>query len=186
MVKYAREPENADKTAKAKGSDLRVHFKNTRETAFALRKMSLNKAKKYLEDVIAHKRCIAFRRYQGAVGRTTQAKNENNPSGQGRWPVKSAEFILNLLKNAESNAEVKGLDIDNCFISHIQVNRAMRQRRRTYRAHGRVNPYMSSPCHIELMISEKSAGVKAEKDTKERKLSKVQLAKRLRTGTASA
>jgi large subunit ribosomal protein L17e len=59
--------------------------------------------------------------------------------------------------------QVKGLDIDNCVISHIQVNRAMRQRRRTYRAHGRVNPYMSSPCHIELMISEKSSGVKAEK-----------------------
>lgn len=70
--------------------------------------MSLNKAKKYLEDVLAHKRCIPFRRYQGAVGRTTQAKNEGNPGGQGRWPVKSAEFILNLLKNAESNAEVDG------------------------------------------------------------------------------
>lgn len=38
----------------------------------------------------------------------------------------------------------------------------MRQRRRTYRAHGRVNPYMSSPCHIELIISEKASGVKAE------------------------
>lgn len=59
--------------------------------------------------------------------------------------------------------QVKGLDVDNLFISHIQVNRAMRQRRRTYRAHGRVNPYMSSPCHIELIVSEKDAGVKAEK-----------------------
>jgi large subunit ribosomal protein L17e len=93
----------------AKGSDLRVHFKNTRETAFAIRRKSLNEAKKYLEDVIAHKRCIPFRRYQGAVGRTNQAKNEGNPGGQGRWPVKSAEFILNLLKNAESNAEVHGV-----------------------------------------------------------------------------
>ncbi len=55
------------------------------------------------------------------------------------------------------------MDVDQCYISHIQVNRAMRQRRRTYRAHGRVNPYMSSPCHIELMISEKQAGVSAEK-----------------------
>lgn len=26
---------------------------------------------------------------------------------QGRWPKKSAEFLLQLLKNAESNAEVK-------------------------------------------------------------------------------
>lgn len=68
----------------ARGSDLRVHFKNTRETAFAIRKMSLQKAKKYLDDVLAMKRCIPFRRYQGATGRTTQAKNEDNPGGQGR------------------------------------------------------------------------------------------------------
>jgi ribosomal protein uL22 len=91
----------------ARGSDLRVHFKNTRESAFALRKMDLNKAKRYLEDVIARKRCIPFRRFTGCIGRTAQAKNENAPAGQGRWPVKSCEFLLNLLKNAESNAEVR-------------------------------------------------------------------------------
>ena len=28
-------------------------------------------------------------------------------------------------------------------------------RRRTYRAHGRINPYMSSPCHIEICLVEK-------------------------------
>ncbi len=59
--------------------------------------------------------------------------------------------------------QVKGLDVDNLTVSHIQVNKAMRQRRRTYRAHGRVNPYMSSPCHIELTVTEKDTGVKAEK-----------------------
>lgn len=84
-----------------------MHFKNTRETAFALKGMELNKAKKYLEDVLGHKRCVPFRRYCGGVGRTAQAKNEGNPGGQGRWPVKSAEFMLGLLKNAESNAEVR-------------------------------------------------------------------------------
>ncbi|KAI4541398.1 hypothetical protein MG293_008540 [Ovis ammon polii] len=26
---------------------------------------------------------------------------------------------------------------------------------RTYRAHGRINPYMSSPCHIEMILTEK-------------------------------
>ena len=29
--------------------------------------------------------------------------------------------------------QVKGLDVDNLVISHVQVNKAMRQRRRTYR-----------------------------------------------------
>lgn len=36
-------------------------------------------------------------------------------------------------------AQLKGLDTDNLVISHIQVNKAQRQRRRTYRAHGRIN-----------------------------------------------
>jgi len=57
---------------------------------------------------------------------------------RARWPVKSAEFLLGLLKNAEANAEVKGLDCSNLVVSHIQVNQAPKQRRRTYRAHGRV------------------------------------------------
>lgn len=32
---------------------------------------------------------------------------------QGRWPKKSAEFLLHMLKNAESNAELKvgGVDV---------------------------------------------------------------------------
>jgi len=85
---------------------MRVHFKNTRESAIAIRNMELIKAKRYLEDVLAHKRVIPFRRFCGGVGRTAQAKNENTTTGQGRWPKKSAEFLLGLLKNAESNAEV--------------------------------------------------------------------------------
>ncbi|KAL7619168.1 hypothetical protein Lser_V15G01119 [Lactuca serriola] len=154
MVKYSKEPDNPTKSCKARGSDLRCHFKNTRETAHAIRKLPLIKAKRYLEDVLVHKQAIPF----------TRAKNRHS-NGQGRWPAKSAKFILDLLKNAESNAEVKGLDVDSLHISHIQVNQAQKQRRRTYRAHGRINPYMSSPCHIELTLSEKEEAVKKEPET---------------------
>uniref|UniRef100_A0A7S1T706 50S ribosomal protein L22, chloroplastic n=1 Tax=Tetraselmis chuii TaxID=63592 RepID=A0A7S1T706_9CHLO len=164
---------------------MRVHFKNPRESAMALKQMELGKAKSYLEAVMERKRCIVFRRFCGGVGRTAQAKNEGSTNGQGRWPVKSVEVLLNLLKNAESNAELKGLDTDNLVISHIQVNKAQRQRRRTYRAHGRINPYMSSPCHVELTLSEKESGVAKEAEaTQERKKSKKELAK-LRSGAVS-
>ena len=78
-------------------------------------------------------------------------------TAQGRWPKKSAEFLLHLLKNAESNAEYKGMDVDYLVVDHIQVNRAPHMRRRTYRAHGRINPYMSSPCHIEVVLLEKES-----------------------------
>lgn len=57
---------------------------------------------------------------------------------RARWPVKSAEFLIGLLKNAEANADTKGLDTGNLIVKHIQVNQAPKGRRRTYRAHGRV------------------------------------------------
>jgi large subunit ribosomal protein L17e len=81
------------------------------------------------------------------------APRPNNAAG--RWSKKSAEFLLHMLKNAESNAELKGLDLDSLVIEHIQVNKAPKMRRRTYRAHGRINPYMSSPCHIEMILTER-------------------------------
>jgi len=39
-------------------------------------------------------------------------------------------------------------------------------RRRTYRAHGRINPYMSSPCHIELWLTEGEANPESPKKKK--------------------
>ena len=39
------------------------------------------------------------------------------------------------------------------MVKHIQVNQAPKMRRRTYRAHGRINPYQSSPCHVELVLA---------------------------------
>merc|ERR1712113_908718 len=177
MGRYAAEPDNATKAAKAKGSNLRVHFKNTRETAQAIKKMPLHRATAYLKNVINKSEIIPFRRFMGGVGRHAQAKVHG--TCQGRWPKKSAEFLLHMLKNAESNAEYKGLDADHLIIDHIQVNRAPKMRRRTYRAHGRINPYMSSPCHIEMILTEKEQIVpKPEEEvTQKKKVSQKKLKK---------
>jgi large subunit ribosomal protein L17e len=64
---------------------------------------------------------------------------------QVRWPEKSCRYILDLLKNAESNAVAKKLDINKLRIVHIQVQRAPKQRRRMYRAHGRINRMFDEP-----------------------------------------
>ncbi|XP_055388481.1 60S ribosomal protein L17-like [Condylostylus longicornis] len=186
MVKYSREPDSA-KTCKSKGADLRVHFKNTYETAQAIKGMDLHEAQRYLEDVVAHKRCVPFRKFAGKVGRTAQAKAFGVT--KGRWPEKSCRFLLDLLKNAESNAETKNLDPESMYIWHICVQRAQQGRRRTYRAHGRINPYMSQPCHIDLILKERVKNVELPQqqagETKKSviRLSKKQLAhKRVRVG----
>merc|ERR1711920_628632 len=147
------------------------------ETAQAIKGMNLKAAQSYLEDVCEKKQCVPFRKFKGCIGRTPQAKAFK--LSQGRWPVKSVKILLDLLKNAESNAEFKNLDTDNLQIKHIQVNAAQQGRRRTYRAHGRINAYMSSPCHVEMILQEKEENVeKPEEETKAKKFTKKQLAKR--------
>ena len=58
---------------KASGKDLRIHYKNSFEVARAVRGMSLKGAQKYLKDVLAHKRCVPFTKFNGHVGRCAQA-----------------------------------------------------------------------------------------------------------------
>lgn len=83
--------------------------------------MPLKRAQAYLKNVIGKKECIPFRRFNGGVGRCAQAKQFGTT--QGRWPKKSAEFLLQLLRNAESNADYSGLDVDRLVVDHIQVRK---------------------------------------------------------------
>ncbi|EHB07845.1 60S ribosomal protein L17 [Heterocephalus glaber] len=131
MVRYSLDPENPTKSCKSRGSNLRVHFKNTRYTAQAIKGMHIRKATKYLKNVTLKKQCVPFRRYNGGV---------------------------------ESNAELKALDVDALVTEHIQVNKAPKMHCWTYRAHGQINPYMSSPCHIDVILTEKEQIVPKPKE----------------------
>ena len=162
--------------AKSRADDVRVHFKNTFETARAVKGLKLKRAIKYMEDVLEHKQCVPYRRHTGHGGRATQAKIHGVTLG--RWPEKSVKHVLSLLKNALSNAESKGLDADKCAVSHVAVQRAVQGRRRTFRAHGRIGPYLSSNCHIEFIVTEKAEKVKRASDDKNKpRLTKKQAAK---------
>merc|ERR1712118_245874 len=104
---------------KARGSAIRVSFKNIRESSRAISGKKVSFAKQILKGVLDHQRCILFHRYTGGVGRTAQARNGSSSSGQGRWPVQSAKILLRLLNNAESNAEFQAISTDNLFVSNV-------------------------------------------------------------------
>lgn len=178
MVKYSRAAMVPEKSVKAMGCDLRTSFKNTYNVAQAIKGWKLEEAKQYLQAVIDKKRTVPFRRFKSGVSRNAQTKEFKTT--QGRWPEKSAKIVLSLLKNAESNAEYSSLsDVESLVISHIQVQRAAPGRRRTYRAHGRINAYMSTPCHIEMILSsEDSEKVEKPEGDKPKRFTKVQIARR--------
>lgn len=75
-------------------------------------------------------------------------------------------------------SQKKNLETENLVVEHIEVSRAPRGRRRTYRAHGRINAYLSSPCHIQLILREVSKAVEKPKDKTVIRLSKKQMARR--------
>lgn len=61
-----------------------------RETAAAVSGMKVSKALTYLNDVQEHKQCVPFRRHNGGVGRTAQAKAFKATQGallQPNFPV---------------------------------------------------------------------------------------------------
>ena len=129
MVCYSLDPENPTKSCKSRGSNLCVHFKNTCETAQAIEGVHIRTATKYLKAVTLKKEYVPLRHYSGRFGRCAQAKQWGWT--QGRWLGKTAEFLLHMHKNAESNAEFKGLDIVSLVIEQIQVNKAPRMLCRT-------------------------------------------------------
>jgi|ERR1719277_2219034 len=175
MVKYSRQPAEATKSAKSKVADLRVHYKNTYNVARACKGRNLVKAIAYLEDCLQHKQIIPYTMYTGGVGRHAQVKDYKYTT-LGRWPEKSIKAVRELLINLRANAETKSLDLDRCTISHAVVQRAVSGRRRTYRAHGRISPYLASNCHVEFHCFEKSPGV-ARTDAKVPRLTKKQEAR---------
>lgn len=124
------------------------------------------------------KDAVPMRKHKSGAGRHAQATKYG--TSQCGWPRKAAQFLLDLLRNAEANAEKKSLDLDALQITHVQVNQAphvsatrlvffpffllhsrpaAQQRRRTYRAHGRIGPYQSSPCHVEMILEEEEGAV---------------------------
>ena len=129
MVCYSLDPENPTKSCKSRGSNLCVRFKNICETAQAIKVMHIQKATKNVKDTTLKKQCASFRHYNGGAGRCAQAKQWGWT--QGWWPKKSAEFLLHMLKSAQSSAELKGLGVDSLVLEHIQGNEAPEMQRRT-------------------------------------------------------
>lgn len=76
QVRYAATEIQPSKSARARGSYLRVSFKNTRETAQAINGWKLQRAVAFLENVKEHKEAVPMRRYAGSTGRCAQGTRE--------------------------------------------------------------------------------------------------------------
>lgn len=137
---YASKIENV-KCAKAVGRDLPISPKHSVEVCNLIRNMPVEKAKKFLQDITEKKLAVPYRKFQQDL-----AHRKN--IGPGRFPVKTCENILEMLKAAEANAVFKGLG-KGLFIKSIVPQRAAKQWH-----YGRKRRRHMKRAHIEIVLEE--------------------------------
>jgi len=139
------------RTAIAAGRDLRISFKHAVEICNCIRGLHLDEARRFLEDVIAMRRPVPFRRFHGKVAHRRGLQGW--PAG--RYPVKAAKAILEVLRNAEANAEYKGLDTSRLWVVHASAHKGTKIRKYIPRAFGRATPYFQDLVHVEIALEER-------------------------------
>ena len=151
MGRYNYAFQNYDSTRHVRASmrEKKISHKHTREIAVAIKGLTIEKARDYLQSVIVHKRSIPFRRFKNQVG------HRSDPGVMsGRYPEKAVTEVLKLLDNLESNAEYKGMDMDRLKIVNATAQKGVIIQRIMPRAQGRATANNNVMTHLELVAQE--------------------------------
>lgn len=140
----------AGRSSRAMGMELHISPKHAREICRTLRGMRANLARAYLEDVIALKRSIPFKRYRGNVAH----RHDLVGWDAGRYPEKAAKAVLIVLDNALANAEYKGMESDKMRIYHAGTLKGRTIRGWMPRAMGRATPKNTETVSVEMVLTE--------------------------------
>ena len=151
MGRFSYAFQNYDATRHVRSSlrEKDISHKHAREVAVAIKGLSLEKARDYLQAVVTKDRAIAFRRFKNQVGHKADPGMMS-----GRYPQKTAKEFIKVLDNLESNAEYKGMDLDRLKIVNATVHKGVIVKRFIPRAMGRATPKNNVMTHVELVAQE--------------------------------
>jgi large subunit ribosomal protein L22 len=153
MPNYSYAFQNFDKTRHVRAAlrEKDISHKHAREIALAMKGMSIEKAREFLENVIAKRIAVPYRRHNNEVAHRS---NIRDGFFSGRFPKKAAGEFLRLLDNLESNGEYKGMDLDRLKIISAVVHKGTKLERFTPRAMGRSSPKIDTLVHVEVVAQE--------------------------------
>ncbi len=156
MSKFSYSFQNFDKSRHVRASlrEKDISHKHAREVAVAIKGMSIEKARAFLENVVAREIAVPYRRYNNEVAHRS---NVRDGFFAGRYPQKAAKEFIRLLDNLESNAEYKGMDLDRLRIASVAVHKGTKLKRFQPRAMGRSSPRFNTLVHVEIVAREVSS-----------------------------
>ncbi len=145
---YSMKEYKKEHMARVVGRDMPISIKQTQMISNAIRNKNIAYAKKYLAEVIDKKRAVKFTKFNMDMGHKTKI-------GPGRYPMKACGEILKLIASLESNAQFKGLNTADLYISHIIPQKAAAQYR-----HGRRYGRKAKSTHLEMVVEERKPEAK--------------------------
>ncbi len=148
MRGYTYRDEPGVNVARARGVELPISPKKAYEVLNAIRGLPLDRARGVLEDAIALRHTIPFRRYN-------QETAHHRGSGPGRYATKVAKNVLKVLENAKENAEYDGLDEDRLFVKVAASSRGQIRKAMMPRAHGRSTAWNEQTTNVEIVLAER-------------------------------
>jgi len=148
MRGYTYQAEPGVNVARARGIEVPISPKKTYEVLNAIRGLPVERARTFLEEVVALKRAVPFRRYNQEVSHKPR-------TGPGRYPKKVATQVLAVLENAAENAEYEGLDTDRLFVRIASCARGRIRKATMPRAHGRATAWNEQTTNIEIILAER-------------------------------
>lgn len=141
-VKYATK-DMGENTAKAMGIGLNISTKQSIEVCNHIRGMPTTKAKQILNDGVALKNPIPFRRFTNGVG------HRRGKIASGAYAPTTCAGILKIVESAEANAQFKGINSSSLIIKHICAQRGASQYR-----YGRKARQAMKVTNIEIVVEE--------------------------------
>jgi large subunit ribosomal protein L22 len=148
MRGYTYRAETGVSVARARGIEMPISPKKTYEVLNAIRGLDVDDARTLLEEVVALRRAVPFRRYN-------QETAHHRGSGPGRFPKKVAKNVLSVLKNAEQNAEYDGLDAERLYVKIAASARGRIRQGQMPRAHGHADPWNEQTTNVEIVLAER-------------------------------
>ena len=166
LFKYSVAEEKGEKWGKAQLHDVNCSYKDLGQVLAAIKGKSVKEAEKILNEAIALKKAIPFKKFNTGMGHRSELCGQ-----KGKYPKKECRFALELLENARANSVARGLDEAVLFIKHACAYKqnVLKRYRRTFAGsrtlgYGKQalwSNYMT--CRAELVLAEKPGAAKEEK-----------------------
>lgn len=134
--------------ARAYGRELPIAWKKSVELARALRGKTVDRAREYLEGVIALKQPVPMKKYKRWVA-------HKSGMGPARYPVKTARAFLKVLESAVANAEFTGKDDPDAMVVRVvNAHKGSTTKGFRPRAYGRSSPWNQDNVNLEIVLEE--------------------------------